>query len=771
MTLEERLKTLPQGLLSGTIRCLRSAYRKVSPRATGPMLLLTLAFAAYTIYWSYISIAKLFALNDYIFDLGINAQNMWDAYNLPWTASHLVFSFTFQGFELLIWPIMVPGNYSLILVLQTLAIAGAVFPLYGAAHRMLKSDGIALTISLGYLLYFPLAGLNWYDFHFEAFFPILFLSGYYFYISGRYRWSALFLLLSGTTAFLFFIYPFIFALTAGLESLYKGTKLRSLFANPRGRFALVVGAVSVIFMLTAIGLGAFNLDQGTGGYLHAQTVGISPNLDIKILTLFLLLAPLLFIPLYSVRGLLLSSPFVSLLFYVNYPAYEYPRLLSDQYVALIIPPLFIGLIEGLTWLLGPGGKAAPTPSETAPPLLRRFNRDLLRSRGVLPVAVICAVALMGTVYQPYGPFNSDTAASFDVGEATSVNLSLIADLQAVMSLIPSHDQNILLQDNLPQALPGEWGRAIKIPGFIGPNISLQDIEQNRYPYTAVPGKTTVAIDYALADLTHSAPFYYALEPGFPGMYSILHELLWSHMYGVEAEAGGIVLVARNYTGSVRDYVPMDHRFAVSELNPGLPVSVDGGSLCLSNYVSPVTNNYGGSLLWNGPFINLPPGEYVANYNLYTDNNASGNSMTIDVSGNLGANIVDSTTFNGTALKGGGWREVPIRFNLTNFLAQVEFRGFMGNWSGKLCLGSIALTQTYPGIPPIVLRESVSPSAAPMPASEDSPPGPIPRGPSPAPLAHSAERNSRGLVGPCSAGNVPTPGLLVREGVPTRGPYT
>jgi uncharacterized membrane protein len=652
-------------------------------------LALILAFTAYSAYWSCITILKFYALNASVFDLGAFMQSMWSVYGAPWTPYQFLSTLFERGFQFVIFPLSVPKSYELILTVQSIAIAGVVFPLFGAAHRILKNDLVATMVCLCYLLYFPLAGLNWFDAHYEAFFPLLFMTGYYFYVVGRYRLASGFVVLSGTVAFLYMVLPFIFAFTVGIEALYRGKHIRALFSDSKGRFIAWTASISMIVLIVGLLLGGLTSNAAVGGYLHAGSGGPFLNVNAKVITIILIFAPLLFIPVFSFRGLLLALPFCLLVFLVNYGPYEFPHAFMYQYLALALPGLFIGLIEGLSWLEGRIAEARTT-SESQTSALKRFRRRLAERRIAVPGAVLCAVILLALVYQPYGPFNSYSSDSFNVAAETDVNYTLLTDLHHVLSLVPSDASGVLVQDNLPQAFPGALGNMGMVPGLVGPDITSQDVAQNKFPYTGLPGNLTTPLDYAIADATHESMFNNPISTGYPSMYTILQDLMLSGYYEIEAEAGGIILVTRNYTGPVQVYSPYDKRLIATDMTAQAPIEPDGGNLCLTNDV-----DSGGGLIWDGPFISLPPGSYVARYDLYTDSSSAVNSLRVDVSGNSGQVVVNSTNVTGPQLANGSWQTVNLDFTLTNFLSNVEFRGFVENWQGTLCLGSVDMTQIGP----------------------------------------------------------------------------
>lgn len=185
------------------------------------------------------------------------------------------------------------------------------------------------------------------------------------------------------------------------------------------------------------------------------------------------------------------------------------------------------------------------------------------------------------------------------------------------------------------------------------------------------------------------------------------------------------------------------------------MTTSGSWYCTTNFNSSVGNSYAGTALWFGPYLNLAPGSYVANFSLYTTDNRSSNFMTLDVSGNSGTDVIDILPVPGTRLVSHEWTTVPIRFNLSNFLPNVEFRGFTQNWTGTRCLSQVSLTQLQGGVPSTLpLRGQGVPQLL-IPHPKYSVPS--------APLERTAVHAALGRTGvlaapPCRDTPAPSPGL-------------
>ncbi|MGC9079655.1 MAG: DUF2079 domain-containing protein, partial [Nanopusillaceae archaeon] len=143
-------------------------------------IILIIGFISYAITWSYISLMRYYSLNANIQDLGIFLQGLYDTAHLP--LSGILNQLASNGAFVLLLPFyFLKIRTQALLVFQSIWLALAVFPLYGIAKHYLKDEIPSLLISLSWLIYFPLAGINWFDVHRQAFFPTLFILSYYFY--------------------------------------------------------------------------------------------------------------------------------------------------------------------------------------------------------------------------------------------------------------------------------------------------------------------------------------------------------------------------------------------------------------------------------------------------------------------------------------------------------------------------------------------------------------------------------------------------------------
>lgn len=150
-------------------------------------------YLLYGTFWSIITVMRYLAFNSGVFDLGVSSQLLYSVTESKFllyqngepTIAMNKLIYIPMGFLYSIDP-----DPKILLIFQSFYIPLAMFPLFGISRHYLNDDGLALLISLTYIFYYPLGGVNWFDFHFMALFPTLFLTGFYFYLKENYRMSA-----------------------------------------------------------------------------------------------------------------------------------------------------------------------------------------------------------------------------------------------------------------------------------------------------------------------------------------------------------------------------------------------------------------------------------------------------------------------------------------------------------------------------------------------------------------------------------------------------
>ncbi len=435
-----------------------------------PWLILLVSFLAYAAYWSYVSIIRYYSLS-------AGPQLMVNML-LGWEAVHGQIYLISHGIAYVLFPIFLSGSYISLIIFGSAVTGLGAFPLYGIATLKLKDRRVALLIAISYLLYFPLAGINWSIFSFQSVFPALFLFGYYFYLKKMVRLSFISFALS---CFVGFPYP-VFVLAFGLGILWK----------ERERLGIC------LLTLSTIALAAEMLVPGV------LQVSFSMNI-LKFYTVFLILLPLLFLPLMSKWALMLI-PYLAMLGLSSSSSLYYPQIFFSPYPALFIAFVYIGVADGL----------------------KRIKQDKVL---VSAVVLLLSVSLFAIAYEPYSPVNRYSTLNYNV--PSKINWANY-DAQAKMdSLIPENTV-LLVQSNMPDAFPQRNVTAAIISG-----------------YTTASNMSAVT-GILMDPFSSSFNVSNGKSPSMNQMVSKIHG-----DFGVAGEYNGTVLLLKDYTGNVKYYVPLD----------------------------------------------------------------------------------------------------------------------------------------------------------------------------------------------------------------------
>ena len=159
---------------------IKSLYNSDTPY----IIFLFIAFTIFVYIWYGVSVYRLYHLYSAVYDLGISAERIW----LPIHSSQNVFSIAYNIFygsiiPYIFSPISMFRSLKALLLLQSVFIWLSVFPLYAVARKKKLSPFVSLLISISLFFYFPISGLNFFDFHMQAFFPFFFIMGYAFYVT------------------------------------------------------------------------------------------------------------------------------------------------------------------------------------------------------------------------------------------------------------------------------------------------------------------------------------------------------------------------------------------------------------------------------------------------------------------------------------------------------------------------------------------------------------------------------------------------------------
>jgi uncharacterized membrane protein len=605
-------------------------------------------------------------LNDYVYDLGLSMERGWLVIHYNWTLLEFVKYFSGAGLVVVLSPIFELGNYPVILFLQTVLIGAAAFPIYLISNILIKKKSTSFVISMSYLIYPGIIGINWFDFHFQSFFIFLYLMGYLFYLRGKFTYSVIFFILSGMVRFPYSIFSIIFAVTEIFIIIaYKKNELYS-----KARISSLFILVIVSFFLFLLG---WYLLGGIGGIVSTVSdnslliKGPTYFLNYKLLAVLFLFGPVLFLPFLSKRWVLFLVPMLYLIFFSNSFGYYYPYIIQHQYTAMVVPFVFLGSIDTISqkrWM------------ESLSKLVKslRFRRFAKTS-----TVIIAITSLLFAAYaEPYSPFNKYSTDNYQLSSSIEVNWTEFDAVKQAVALIPDNCSAVLVQNNLPMAFPRPiiyYGWNALVPGinvFSSP-LNYVEIVDNSFIMKNVNDTTFVTkIDYVLADLY--SPQSDLHNSKIVSMKTIVENFTNSKFYGILAELSGIILLERNYSGSPVVYNPINKFVSAGEFDVSNLSSYSHGIISTRNVIGSV---------WFGPYMTLPPGIFEIKFLFSTTNNQVQNRAYLDVTTNYGQNVLNSTVIHGNLLQVNKLSYVSMIFTLNYFSTSVEYRNIFSSWNGTL----------------------------------------------------------------------------------------
>jgi uncharacterized membrane protein len=650
---------------------------------------LAVASLAYIVYWSYVSVSKFYAFHASVYDLGVVWQELWiltPAGGL--SAAAYAKQATYLPISFLLSPVAMTHDFPLLLIVQTVAIAGCAFPIYLIARTVLNHRLASLAIAGSYLLYFPTAGANWFDVHLQAFFPIFFLTGYLMLLRRRYFVAAVLMFLAAANEYPLILLLILFALVQLVLLVARRVTLKEAIPNAERNLwaGLLIASTGFLgYQTWVLGPTSFSLATHVTG-------ATGPFITAFILVFSLVLIPVLYTPLLSPRWAIMLAPFAYLVLYGEPAAYQYPGLFLDQYLIWVAPFVYLGCIYGLSAVplaRGPG----PRP-ESGPRSQSLGRRTYNRIRGTsfatqASVAVLVATALMAVAYQPYGPLNGDTT-NFDVKDQTQINWTRYNEFQSLSQLVPQSTPYVLIQNDMPMLLarPLAYEQTPLVSSITDwTNLSSYDVFQNSFPFVGNHGTVDAQIDYLIMN-PYTAQY---LQPSYNGfsMNSFSYAFLASGVYGVVGEVSSMLVLERGYAGPLELYTPFQERIPASSLWNG---STLGGQSIISN--TNVTNYK----VWWGPQTVLSPGTYRITFSLMTSNASSANHVFLATVANDGTITVGN---NGLTVTGNEfnsthtWTDFSYTLTVNNTYSKVEFPGLSATWNGTLSIRWVNVAQVSP----------------------------------------------------------------------------
>ena len=267
---------------------------------------------------------------------------------------------------------------------------------------------------------------------------------------------------------------------------------------------------------------------------------------------------------------------------------------------------------------------------------------------VVVIFLVIVVFASSMFFNPLSPLNKDSKINFEFYERDVPNLTIYNGLEKLISLVPSNNPYLMVQQNMPEAYPRPFYQSVGILSVGGGGIAYNASNNNFYVYNTIKGWEIADIQYVLYDplsqwaqvcgnsISGVAP---ENNSTYQNMYNMFFELLSSGNYGVLGEANGMVLLEKGYFGPLKYFEAFQDNFQILKNN--------------------ITNTISG--LWHGSkFTFVSPGGYEIKLTYHIRGNYTGN-ITVSSSGNFGEvsllNASKNVSYNNNSFEG-------LSFNFT-----------------------------------------------------------------------------------------------------------
>ncbi len=394
-----------------------------------------LSVLCYALIFSFFTIQKYNLFHAYAWDLGIFNQSFWttlhsgrlfystvEQFIIP---SGVFFGTHFSPILFFVLPFYALGSSpQTLVVFQSFILALGAIPLYFFAKNSLNSRFVAVAFSLSYLIYPPLQGVNWFDFHVQAFLPLFFFSTFYFLFKEKWLPYFILVLLSLTVAEnvpIAVIFIGLYCFWRFRKQIINSIKTRT-YVEPKLLVPVLTIAMALLWIVVIGWIRQtyfpFNTDftqlykavdnwselkvQGDPmglpwflikGLITGDTFrAIGFDFNLKLLYIVLLFGPLLFLSFRSSITAISLAWLVPALF-SNYTPYY---VIGDQFPAYVIAFIFLGAVEGV--------KKRPKPFRL--PSVGSYAKFLLLS-SVLFALVVSPLSPAMTALENRFPYFSD----------------------------------------------------------------------------------------------------------------------------------------------------------------------------------------------------------------------------------------------------------------------------------------------------------------------------------------------------------------------------
>ncbi|MBS7648923.1 DUF2079 domain-containing protein [Candidatus Bathyarchaeota archaeon] len=614
-------------------------------------LFVCIAILIYGTTFSYFTILKHYCFQSNGWDLGIYMQALYTTafYGRPleYTLEHesnpanSIFGIHFSPFLFFLAPLyrLFPFAETL-LILQSFIIALGSLVAYRLSFFKLESRTASVVISLAYLLSIQLHQTNWFDFHLEAFIPVLVLLTYYYYVKKKFLLSYTFFLLALST---FEIMPVLlspFGIYIIIRGLGKKKDIVYGFLIIATCAAWFIVATNTIYVFNPMRLSSYQNPWKKWGDSPVNIVlGIltdpieairhifTYHLEAKGFYILSLLLPLMFVPLYApLEFILLTLPWMLMAFLSEVTVYY-----MLQYGSFLIGQLYITTIHGFSKI------------KKADPGLTLFKNY---ARNIFIASVL--------IFSMAGPFSLILLSNPDIYSAIYVGGFPVLNehkelLRSILEMIPENASVLTQNDIVPHL-----ANRLQIFSFTMPSVPPDYIVLDFRSKWVIQSMTVIR-SKSTAD--------------------IAWKFLKNYKYSPLVSADGILLFKLGKENPIID-LPHVFRFDYKNLYMDECGSIIFDATSESEKVVIFKPSNIPSILWYGPYVPLFPGNYEAVIRVKIKGVENKGFLLVEIVDSSGEGIIARKDVQSYELHESEWYEIKVDFSLSKPAKSVEVRGWV-----------------------------------------------------------------------------------------------
>ena len=575
----------------------------------------------YSMIFSFVTVKRMYSLQTFSYDLGNYNQAFYTTLfegrlfyytaDLPANPSGSLFGVHFTPLFFILLPIyfLYPRPETLLIV-QSIVIGLGALPIYYMTTRKLKNELLGLLLAGLYLLNPAVQGINWYDFHPEAFIPFFMLSALHFFDTQKTAMYFAFILLAlSCTQFvsICIIFMVIYLL---LRCYFEKKRAIEEFYCKEVKILLLTILLAIIWLALSLHIThLFNpYIQVMSGKIYWEELDAETLLEVpikavlnpmnalraisydfyeKIIYALILFGTVMFLPLLEPCILICFIPWLSIAFLSNYPPFYQ---LGLQYPAFVVPFLFYGTVLGLRKLTNL--------------MEKRRSQKILRYFYVFFIIFCLFFTVTLSPLNSSPPF-SYSYISYGIPQVNEHNKYVLK----LVNLVPK-DASVLTQSNIFPLLSSRHD------AYVFPSSCLYILN---HTFNETLQNLINKVDYILLDIK-SDPIATILT---------LRYINCSN-FGMYASVDGAILLKRYYNNTPVYFKPLEEVFDYSNLHL-VNGNITKDKTATNGKAIVHLRKHGTGDVWYGPYVLLPPGRYEVTFRLKISNNSSSNDLiTLDV---------------------------------------------------------------------------------------------------------------------------------------------